>query len=174
MYMCENGSVPDFLQPGLKIVFIGFNPGIRSGETGHHFANPTNRFWKILYKAGLTPKLYTPAEDRLLLELGFGLTNIVPRCTRAASDIKPEEFARGRAQLLIKLRCYQPQVVCLVGKGVYQAYSKKRSASWGFQADNNIIPGIKDFVAPNSSGLVRMKLNELVAIYRLLLNVPQC
>jgi TDG/mug DNA glycosylase family protein len=166
--MLENGYVPDYLRPGLKIVFVGYNPGIRSGETGHHFANPTNRFWKILYEAGLTPRLYAPAEDGLMLELGLGLTNIVPRCTRAASDIKPEEFAQGRAELLRKLHCYKPQIVCLVGKGVYQVYSGKRSASWGFQA-NNIIPGLKDFAAPNSSGLVRMNLNELVAIYRLLL-----
>jgi TDG/mug DNA glycosylase family protein len=166
--MSGRNSVPDFLRPGLKIVFVGYNPGIRSGETGHHFANPTNRFWKILYEAGLTPRLYAPAEDGLLLELGYGLTNIVPRCTRAASDITPEEFAQGRAELMRKLHYYQPKVVCLVGKGVYQVYSGKRLASWGFQADN-IIPGTKDFVAPNTSGLVRMKLDELVSIYRLLL-----
>lgn len=168
--MRVNSTVPDILRIGLKIVFVGYNPGIRSGETGHHFANPTNRFWKILYETGLTARLYTPAEDGLLLELGYGLTNIVPRCTRAAADIKPEEFARGRSELLQKLHIYKPRVVCLVGKGVYQAYSGKRSASWGFQADN-IIPGIKDFVAPNTSGLVRMKLDQLAAIYRMLLNV---
>ncbi len=165
--MAVNGSVPDFLRPGLKIVFVGFNPGIRSGETGYHFANPTNRFWKLLYEANLTPRKYAPEEAGLLLDLGLGLTNIVPRPTRAASDIRPEEFTQGRQQLLHKLRRYRPQVVCLVGKGVYQAYSGKRQATWGYQSDD-VLPGIKDFVAPNSSGLVRMKLEQLVAIYRLL------
>ncbi|PKM76650.1 MAG: G/U mismatch-specific DNA glycosylase [Firmicutes bacterium HGW-Firmicutes-15] len=164
--MGDNG-VPDFLAPGLNIVFVGFNPGIRSGETGHHFANPTNRFWKLLHEAGITPRKYKPEDGRLLLELGLGLTNIVPRTTRAASDIKPEEFTEGRQQLLDKLRHYRPRVVCLVGKGVYQAYSGKNQATWGYQPDS-IVPGIRDFVAPNSSGLVRMKLDQLVSIYRLI------
>ena len=115
------GSVPDFLRPGLNIIFVGFNPGILSGKTGHHFANPTKRFWKLLHEAGLTPRKYTPEEAGLLLDLGLGLTNIVPRTTQAASDIRPEEFVRGRQLLLQKLRRYHPRVVCWVGKGVYQA-----------------------------------------------------
>lgn len=163
--MFTNGSVPDFLRPGLNIVFVGFNPGIRSGETGHHFANPTNRFWNLLYQAGLTPRKYAPEEAGLLLKLGMGLTNIVPRPTQAASDIKPEEFEQGRQQLLLKLRFLSPRVVCFVGKGVYQVYSGKKQASWGYQLEG-VLPGIKDFVAPNSSGLVRMKLDQLVTIYR--------
>jgi TDG/mug DNA glycosylase family protein len=161
----DSGSVPDFLRPNLKIVFVGFNPGILSGQTGYHFASPTNRFWKILYGSGLTPRLYTPAEAGLLLDLGYGLTNIVPRSTRAASDITSEEFARGRSRLLHKLGLCKPRVVCLVGKGVYQVYAGKRVANWGYQIDS-VIPGIKDFVAPNSSGLVRMSLDQLIAIYR--------
>jgi len=169
--MCANGSVPDFLRPGLKIVFVGFNPGIRSGETGHHFANPSNRFWKILYEAGLTPRKYAPEEAGQLLEFGLGLTNIVARTTRAASDIKREEFSEGREQLMRKLEHFRPQVVCFVGKGVYQAYSGKKQAAWGYQPEA-VLPGINDFVAPNSSGLVRMKLGELVDIYRLLTSLP--
>jgi TDG/mug DNA glycosylase family protein len=165
--MIKNNSVPDLLRPGLKIIFVGFNPGIRSGETGHHFANPSNRFWKILYEAGLTPRKYTPEEDGLLLELGMGITNIVPRTTRAAADITPEEFKEGREKLVQKLKIYRPQIVCLVGKGVYQAYSGKKQAPWGYQTDNTI-PGIRDFVAPNTSGLVRMSLDQLVSIYRML------
>ncbi|HWP96977.1 MAG TPA: mismatch-specific DNA-glycosylase [Syntrophomonadaceae bacterium] len=159
--------MPDYLAPGLAVIFVGFNPGIRSGETGHHFANPTNRFWKILYGAGLTPQVFTPEEASQLLELGYGLTNIVPRSTRAASDIQPEEFEEGRQQLLCKLDLYRPRVACFVGKGVYQVYSGKQKAPWGFQSED-VVPGVKDFVAPNSSGLVRLKLDELVAIYRLL------
>lgn len=163
----SNNTVPDYLAPGLAVVFIGFNPGIRSGETGHHFANPTNRFWKILYGAGLTPRIFAPEDAELLLELGYGLTNIVPRSTRAASDIQTEEFQEGRQQLLNKLDLYRPRVACFVGKGVYQVYSCIHKAAWGYQSEE-IVPGVKDFVAPNSSGLVRMKLHELVAIYRML------
>ena len=41
--------IPDHLANNLQILFVGFNPSIRSAETGHHFANPNNRFWKILF-----------------------------------------------------------------------------------------------------------------------------
>lgn len=42
--------VPDYIEPGLKILFVGFNPSLRSGEVGHHFASPNNRFWRIIHK----------------------------------------------------------------------------------------------------------------------------
>ena len=63
-------GLKDHLQPGLDIVFIGFNPGIRSGETGHHYAGHSNRFWKIIHESGLTPRKYLAEEDASLLDLG--------------------------------------------------------------------------------------------------------
>ncbi|KUG02788.1 g:t/u mismatch-specific uracil/thymine dna-glycosylase [hydrocarbon metagenome] len=159
--------LPDYLKPDLKVLFVGFNPSIRSGELGHHFASPNNRFWKILYESGLTPRKYSPAEDALLLELGYGLTNIAARPTRAAADVDTTEYDAGRELLLIKVRSNLPRVVCFVGKGVYQIYTRKRKADWGFQS-NGTVPGVMDFVAPSSSGLVRMSMEQIVGIYRLL------
>lgn len=158
-------SIPDHLQEGLRVVFVGFNPSLRSGETGHHYANPNNRFWTILHQAGLTPRKYRPEEDRQLIELGYGLTNIVARPTRAAAEISPEEYEQGRQELLDKIRRFRPRVVCFVGKGVYEQYSGRKNISWGVQAEGKV-PGVKEFVAPSSSGLVRMSLPEVVAIYR--------
>lgn len=157
--------IPDHLQEGLKILFVGFNPSIRSSETGHHFANPTNRFWKILYEAGLTPRKFAPAEDSELLTLGYGLTNIVARPTKEAAEISKVEYAEGAALLQEKIRKYKPAVVCFVGKGVYQQFSKKRSIDWGEQPES-VIRGTVEYVAPSSSGLVRMKLDDIVDIYR--------
>jgi len=157
--------LPDYLQPGLKILFVGFNPSIRSGELGHHFASPNNRFWKILYEAGLTPRKYRPIEDADLLKLGYGLTNIVARPTRAAADVDAAEYAEGTELLIQKIRLNLPRVVCCVGKGVYQIYARQRQAEWGFQT-RETVPGVMDFVAPSSSGLVRMSIEEIVAIYR--------
>lgn len=162
--------VPDHLQKGLKVVFVGFNPSLRSGETGHHYANPNNRFWTILHRAGLTPRKYSPEEGADLLELGYGLTNIVSRPTQAAADITREEYRRGRRELRRKVRLYRPRIVCFVGKGVYQEYSGCRDVSWGLQTEM-IVDGVRDFVAPSSSGLVRMPLDEVTAIYRQLLPV---
>ena len=157
--------ISDHLQEGLKILFVGFNPSIRSSETGFHYANPTNRFWKILFQAGLTPRIYSPSENSKLLALGYGLTNIVARPTKEAAEISKEEYAEGAALLAQRIRKYQPQAVCFVGKGVYQEFSKRRKVDWGIQADP-VIPGTVEFVAPSSSGLVRMKLDEIVEIYK--------
>ncbi|PSL41506.1 G/U mismatch-specific uracil-DNA glycosylase [Planomicrobium soli] len=157
--------IPDHLQKGLKILFVGFNPSIRSSQTGFHYANPNNRFWKILFEAGLTPRKFLPEENHELLSLGYGLTNIVARPTKEAAEISKVEYAEGAALLEEKIRRYRPKAVCFVGKGVYQEYSKKRSISWGVQ-EEPVIPGIIEYVAPSSSGLVRIKQNEIVDIYR--------
>lgn len=157
-------SIPDHLDKNLKILFIGFNPSLKSGETGHHYANSNNRFWSILYRAGLTPTKLKPEEDTQLLRYGYGLTNIVGRPTKAAADLSKEEYAQGRENLKRKIEQYRPKVACFVGKGVYQQFSSNRDIPWGVQPESEVETVI-DFVAPSSSGLVRMKMDEIVAIY---------
>ncbi|MGD6832997.1 mismatch-specific DNA-glycosylase [Sutcliffiella halmapala] len=155
----------DHIKKDLDILFVGFNPSIRSGETGHHYANPNNRLWTILHQAGITPRKYAPTEDFKLLDLNFGLTNIVSRPTVGAADITREEYKAGREELKGKIEINKPRIVCFVGKGVYQEYSGHRQIDWGVQ-ERPVVSGTIDFVAPSSSGLVRMKLDEIVAIYR--------
>jgi len=160
--------VPDYLRPSLNILFVGYNPSLLSGETGHHYANPTNRFWKILHLAGLTPREYKPQEDCLLLDLGYGFTNIVARPTRSAAEITRQEYQEGQLLLKNKIKYFQPSIVCFVGKGVYQEYSEQRHVKWGIQ-EQQIVAGVIDFVAPSTSGLVRMRLDELLKVYAILL-----
>ncbi|MBA4495202.1 mismatch-specific DNA-glycosylase [Paenactinomyces guangxiensis] len=162
--------IPDHLTYHLNLLFVGFNPSLMSGETGHHYANPHNRFWKILYQAGLTPRLYKAEEDGELLRLGYGLTNIVSRPTRSAAEITREEYKDGKEKLKRRIEKYCPKMVCFVGKGVYLAYSGRKKAEWGLQ-EIPVVSGVRDFVAPSSSGLVRMKLDEIVEIYKQLANL---
>jgi double-stranded uracil-DNA glycosylase len=159
------GPIADHIKKDLLILFIGYNPSIRSGETGHHYANPNNRFWSILYQAGLTPRKYKAEEDGDLLTLGYGFTNIVARPTKTAAEITSGEYQEGRQILKEKLERYKPKIACFVGKGVYEHYSGLRNVNWGVQ-DKSVVPGVIEFVAPSSSGLVRMKLDEIVAIYK--------
>ncbi|KUP21588.1 mismatch-specific DNA-glycosylase [Paenibacillus sp. DMB5] len=166
-------EVPDHLENGLQIVFIGFNPSIRSGELGHHYANPRNNFWRILQQSGLTPRLYEAAEDGELLKLGYGFTNIVARPTVGAEDITREEYNAGRELLRGKLEQYRPQIACFVGKGVYTEFSRRPKAEWGFQTAEPVVDGVREFVAPSSSGLVRMPMSEIVGIYRQLYDFIQ-
>lgn len=155
----------DLLKKGLTILFIGFNPSLVSGEIGHHYANKNNRFWKLLYESGITDTMYKPEEDAILLNRGIGFTNIVSRPTRAADEITPKEYKEGREILGKKIVTYKPKIAFFVGKGVYLQYSQRKKANWGKQ-DQSMVEGVIDFVAPSSSGLVRMKYDEIVSIYK--------
>lgn len=164
-HMSDLKPTPDLLLKNMNILFVGFNPSIRSSETGRHFANPTNRFWTILHQAGITDRKYLPTEDRdLLNDYGYGFTNIVLRPTKRADEITRSEYEEGKVVLLKKIKSYQPKIVCYVGKGVYQQFSGLRKVQWGKQ-EHSVVPGTIDFVAPSSSGLVRMKLEDVVEIY---------
>lgn len=161
--------LPDHLKPNLHILFIGFNPGLKSDETGHHYANPTNRFYSVLHRSGLTDRQLHPEEDYKLLQYGYGLTNIVDRPTRGADQLTGEDYLKGREQLLKKIKAYKPEVNCFVGKGVYQKFSGRKKVEWGFQPQS-AVDGVRDFVAPSTSGLVRMTHEELVNIYKKLID----
>ncbi|OCT10670.1 mismatch-specific DNA-glycosylase [Paenibacillus pectinilyticus] len=161
----ELAAISDHIRKDLQILFVGYNPSIRSGQTGHHYANPNNRFYRILFQAGITPRLYKPQEDGDMIHIGYGFTNIVARPSLTAAEITKEEYREGRLLLKQKIQTYRPKVVCFVGKGVYEQYSGRKGMSWGSQPDP-MVEGVVDYVCPSSSGLVRMKLDEMVAIYR--------
>jgi TDG/mug DNA glycosylase family protein len=161
----SRGGVPDLLQSNLKILFIGINPGLRSGETGHHFAGRSNRFWRFLAEAGFTPTKYEAAKDFLLLDLGYGITNIAPRVTAAAAELAPAELRAGAERLLAVLQEYRPTVAAYLGKVVYRYAARRPQFTWGRQAEP-LVPGMIDFVTPNPSGLNRMPIPEQLELYR--------
>ncbi len=168
--MTDNHSfqvLPDSIAFGLRVLFIGYNPSLTSGEIGHNYAGRGNRFWRLLHDAGLTDYQVKPTEDRELLSIGYGFTNIVSRPTRRADEISRKEYAEGRIRLRELIAEYRPKVACFVGKGVYEEYNGHRNIPWGVQPDS-AVPGVIDFVAPSSSGLVRMKYEEILEIYKLL------
>jgi TDG/mug DNA glycosylase family protein len=164
-------EVRDIVRPGLTVLFVGINPGVRSAETGHHFAGHSNRFWKLLHAAGLTPRQLKPEEDELLLSFGYGITNIVPRPTKAAAEISRDEYRRGRELIREKIALLRPRVACFVGIGVYREYSGRKDADFGLQGIA-VVPGVTDFVVPNPSGLNRMpfadQLGHFAALARFL------
>lgn len=158
----------DLLQPNLKLVFCGYNPSIRSGDVGHHYAFPGNRFWRVLHAAGITTRLFAPAEDEQLLALGIGFTNLVARPTRRADELGPEEIRTGARILHQKLETFRPKVVAYTGIGVYRWFRGTGRYTWGIQPQS-AVTGVLDVVVPSPSGLNRMRLDELVAHYRILI-----
>ena len=156
----------DLLKPGLELHFCGYNPSLRSGLSGHHYAHPGNRFWRVLY-AGVTDRMYLPEDDGRLLDLGIGFTNLASRPTRRADELTREEIRAGAAALLAKLERYTPRAVVYTGIGVYRWFRATSKVRWGVQEDA-AVPGVADVVVPSPSGLNRMSFEELVDHYRVL------
>lgn len=145
-------ELPDCTAAGCRILFVGINPGLRSGESGHHFAGKGNPFWRLLHAAGLTPVLLRPEEDARLPEFGLGLTNLCPRVTRTAAELTRAEISAGRAVLVDKIEQLRPQVVAFVGLTIYQDFfGHKKTGGAGEKPET--IHGARVFVLPNPSGL---------------------
>ncbi len=144
-------TVPDVIAPGLQVLFCGINPGLYSGAVGHHFARPGNRFWPTLYAAGFTPRLLSPFEERTLLELGYGITNVVERTTATAAELAAEEFVTGGRRLAAKVRTYQPRYLAVLGIGAYRTAFAQPKAQLGLQPAT--IAATQIWVLPNPSGL---------------------
>ena len=108
--------LPDYLAPGLDIVFVGINPGEMSARAGHYYGNPRNPFWRLLFEAGLTPRQLRPEEDHLLPRFGIGITDIVKRPSRGVGDLAGAEFRSGRPALERKLVAARPRIVCFNSK----------------------------------------------------------
>jgi TDG/mug DNA glycosylase family protein len=158
-------DLPEYLAPGLKVVFIGFNPGETAAKEGHYYAYKGNRFWWLLWQAGLTDRLYLPAEDGELLKLGYGLTDLVGRWSRSSSDLSPAEMRRGGAELRAKLAAYRPRIACYNGRGVYRALTGKDDFAYGLQP-TSVVEGVLDFVAASPSGRSREPLAKKLQLYR--------
>lgn len=105
----------------MRVLFVGINPGVRSAETGHHFAGYSNRFWKLLFEAGLVPEPISFKDDDRLPEFGFGITNLVARPTPGIDTLSPAEYVAGWKILDKKIRRYSPAVVALVGVTLWRA-----------------------------------------------------
>lgn len=147
----ERKRLPDLIRPGLSILFCGINPGLYSAASGHHFARPGNRFWPVLFAAGFTPWRFSGFEDGSLLDLGFGITNLVARTTVSAAMLDKQELRAGARSLVRKVRRHRPKVLAVVGLGAYRVAFDMPTASVGLQA--HTIGATHVWLLPNPSGL---------------------
>ena len=159
----------DRIKPGVRILFVGINPGIRSSETGHHFAGYSNRFWKLLFDSGLVNQRVTFEDDDRLPDLGYGITNIVPRPTPGIDTIRPAEFVEGRVRLRRKILRHRPGVVALVGVTVFRAMFPERKGPVRIGPQPEQIGRSAVFVLPNPSGRnANFSYAEMLAAFRAL------
>ena len=130
-----------------------------------HFGRPGNRFWPTIHKAGFTPRLLHPSEQRELLALGYGITNVVARATAAADELTPAELVEGGKILEKKVKKYRPRYLAVVGIGAYRTAFGRPKAKMGLQDET--IGETKIWVLPNPSGLnANYKPAELVEVFR--------
>jgi TDG/mug DNA glycosylase family protein len=118
--------VPDVLAPGLDLVFVGINPGLRSAASGAHFANPRNDFWRLLHEAGFTPRALEPHEQHALPRLGIGLTNAAGRTTSGSGDLRRADFAGSAERLTQLAHDLRPRAFGFVGKEAYRGAFGRR------------------------------------------------
>ena len=137
----------------MRVLLVGINPGVRSSQLGHHFAGPSNRFWKLLYESRLVPEPIGFADDHRLPEWGFGMTNLIPRPTPGIDTLRPEEYVAGARVLRRKIRRLKPEVVAFIGVTLFRSVFDRRAGqpvSLGLQAER--LEGARVFVLPNPSG----------------------
>ena len=142
-------AVPDILAPGLRCVFCGINPGRRSSEAGHLFANPRNDCWRLLADSGLTPRRLEPAEQWSLLELGYGLTNAAYRTTKGSGDLRRGDFAGSEERLARLAAELRPGTIAFVGKAAYQGALGAIRSELG--AQERTLGEARLFVLPSTS-----------------------
>ncbi|HEX2425499.1 MAG TPA: G/U mismatch-specific DNA glycosylase [Actinomycetota bacterium] len=145
-------TIPDVLAPGLRVVFVGINPGLYSGAVGHHFARPGNRFWKALHGAGFTDRVLDPSEDATLPSIGLGVTNLVARATASAAELRRDELREGRRRLERIADELRPRFVAVLGLGAYRTAFDRPGAIEGPQGSERLGPAAL-WLLPNPSGL---------------------
>lgn len=154
-------TLPHHLRPGLRIVFIGYNPAIYSAQAGHYYARPGNVFWHQLSASGLVARKVRPEDDAPLLdEAGIGFTDLCERPTVRASELLPAEIAAGARRLQDELLRHQPRLAVFSGRGIF-AHFARHALGLPRREANAVVDGewpqrlgeTRLWVIPSSSGL---------------------
>jgi double-stranded uracil-DNA glycosylase len=144
-------GLADVISSSLNVVFCGINPGMRSAAAGLHFANRSNRFWRVLHLAGFTTRQLEPEEARLLLDYGCGITSAVARPTVSATELTRADYIAARPFFERKIAKYRPRYLAFLGKPACSVFLKQRDLSWGLQPTT--LGGSAVWVLPNPSSL---------------------
>ncbi len=164
-------TVPDLVGPGLRLLFVGINPGLWTAATQTHFAYPGNRFYPALLKAGIIERDIdrsagmSDADRDYFLGRGLGITNVVRRATAKAAELSRDELRDGGEQLRAFVALYRPTVVAVAGITAYRDAFARPKAAMGLQDET--LEGVELWVVPNPSGLIAHEtVDSLAAAYR--------
>lgn len=169
----RNEKVGDLVGPGLKLLFVGINPGLWTAAVKTHFAHPGNRFYPALFRAGITEYEIdrvagmSDQDRQYMIRRGLGITNLVERATVKASELTAEELRQGGERLRAFVAEHQPRVVAIAGITAYRQSFGERKATPGRQPEtpetNERWSGASLWVVPNPSGLNAHETIETLA-----------
>jgi double-stranded uracil-DNA glycosylase len=171
----RGATVPDLLGSAedtpTRLLFVGINPGLWTAAAGAHFARRGNRFWPALHQAGITPHLVdasggmTARDRQMVLDLGVGISNLVPVATSRADELTAEQLRAGGLALARLVDHLRPVVVAVLGITAYRQAFGTPASSAGRQSHQ--LSGAELWVLPNPSGLnAHETIATLAAAYR--------
>lgn len=167
----RNASVPDLIGEGVRLLFVGINPGLWTAATRTHFAHPGNRFYPALEQAGLITRTidrgagFSPEDRAHLVERGIGITNLVNRATARADELATTELHNGAERLRSFVAHCRPVVVAIAGITAYRTAFRTPKAHAGRQ--DGLLAGAELWVVPNPSGLnAHETIDSLAGWYR--------
>lgn len=170
----ELQPLPHHIRPGLRAIFIGYNPGLTSARLGHYYAHRGNPFWRHLSASGLVAREVTFEDDALLMdEAGLGFLDLCCRPSARASELTPTELAEGAARLHADLVATQPDVAVFSGRGIFQVFGRRAlglrlpdlaGRPYGEQPER--IGRTRPWVIPSSSGLASKWHAERLALLK--------
>ncbi len=146
-------TLPDLVRPGLDLVFVGINPGERSGQRGHYYGHPGNAFWRRLSASPLVGRDLTCEDDATLLDLGIGFTDVVKRVVTDSTQITRAEFEASAPAFLERIALASPRAVCFTATRPFEAVYPRAwtPRNWGRQ-DVAPLAGAEVWVMPSPSG----------------------
>ena len=146
-------SLPDRPPARDGVLLVGINPAPISVTAGHYYQGKLGkRLWRRLEHLGLLANAAPGHEDDAFVAAGNGLTDVVKRPSRSATEITPDEFARGAEALRAKVRAWAPRLILFTFAQASRAALSKRNVKPG---PCEPLEGVPTFLlsGPYASGL---------------------
>jgi double-stranded uracil-DNA glycosylase len=137
----------DLLEPSLQVVLCGTAASAVSAKASAYYANPQNKFWRILHETGLTPTQLQPHQFRDLLQHRIGLTDLVK--THSGMDHQVRFGADARVRLRASILKHQPKFLAFTSKTAGQTFLGGKRA-YGEQSE--MLAATCIWILPSTSG----------------------
>ncbi|MCU1426193.1 MAG: mismatch-specific DNA-glycosylase, partial [Actinomycetia bacterium] len=141
-------TLPDYVAPGMRVLFVGLNPSEYAADAGVGFARPGNRFWPALLEAAIVTRDRDPRHA--LVHHRVGMTDLVKRATPRADALSRDEYREGAERVRRLVSWLAPGAVGIVGlTGWRHAIDRRATVGW----QEEPFGGRPVYVMPNTSGL---------------------